>query len=206
MINQSASSLDKFRKVPIDSLSLDPANTRKHGERNMDAIKGSLAQFGQVEPLVVQKGTGRIIGGNGRFSAMKTLGFTEVAIYEVELDATQAAALGIALNRTAELAEWDEHILGTLLGGLQDTPIDMTTLGFTDQEISNLMAKLDPPAPKPDSEGFGERQMVSFVVNAEQADVIKLAMDRVRRAFNDKTMSDGDALEHVATGYLDSPE
>ena len=41
--------------VPIDSLTLDPRNARKHGRRNLEAIKGSLQQFGQRRPLVVRQ-------------------------------------------------------------------------------------------------------------------------------------------------------
>ena len=42
----------------------DPANARKHSERNLDAIKGSLAKFGQRKPIVVDR-RGRILAGNG---------------------------------------------------------------------------------------------------------------------------------------------
>ena len=66
-----------IRRVPLDSLHLDPANAREHGPENMEAILGSLKRFGQAEPLVVQKKTGRVIGGNGRLVAMKQLGWTE---------------------------------------------------------------------------------------------------------------------------------
>ena len=61
----------EVRRVPIDTLALDPANARSHGDENMAAIVGSLQRFEQVEPLVVQAGTGRVIGGNGRLVAMK---------------------------------------------------------------------------------------------------------------------------------------
>ena len=57
-------------RVPLDALHLDPANARAHDERNLAAIEASLARFGQAEPLVVQAGTGRVIGGIGRMAAM----------------------------------------------------------------------------------------------------------------------------------------
>ena len=91
-----------IRRVPLDSLHLDPANAREHGPENLEAIVGSLRRFAQAEPLVVQKKTGRVIGGNGRLVAMKQLGWAECDIVEVDLD--DATALGIALNRTSELA------------------------------------------------------------------------------------------------------
>ncbi len=97
-----------IKRVPIQSLHLDPANARSHGTENLDAIEGSLCRFGQAEPLVVQKSSGRVIGGNGRLVAMKKLGWTECDIVELDLDDLQATALGIALNRTSELASWDE--------------------------------------------------------------------------------------------------
>ena len=93
-----------IRRVRIDSLHSDPANARTHDERNLETIQASLARFGQVEPLVVQQGSGRVIGGNGRLSAMKRLGWTQVDIVEVDLTAIDATALGIALkpgSRTA---------------------------------------------------------------------------------------------------------
>lgn len=40
-------------RVSLDALHLDPANARQHGERNLEAIRASLASFGQVVPLVV---------------------------------------------------------------------------------------------------------------------------------------------------------
>jgi len=92
-----------IRRVPLDSLHLDPSNARLHGPQNMDAIKASLQRFGQAEPLVVQKSSGRVIGGNGRLEAMRALGWTECDVVELEVDDLQATALGIALNRTSEL-------------------------------------------------------------------------------------------------------
>jgi hypothetical protein len=108
------------RRVPLDALHTDPANARKHGEENMAAIVASLRRFGQAEPLVVHAATGRVIGGNGRLAAMRKLGWTEADVVELDLEAVDATALGIALNRTGELAEWDGEALAQLLQTLRD--------------------------------------------------------------------------------------
>jgi hypothetical protein len=94
-------------RVPIDSLTPDPANPRVHGVRNLEAIKNSLRRFGQVEPLVVQAGSRRLVAGHGRLEALRALGQTEVDIVEIPLDNVSAAALNISLNQTALLAEWN---------------------------------------------------------------------------------------------------
>ncbi len=130
-----------IRRVALDALHLDPANARAHGERNLEAIVASLERFGQAEPLVVHKQTGRVIGGNGRLVAMRKLGWPECDVVEVGVDAIEATALGIALNRTAELAEWDEPALAILLEGLRAEDA-LAGAGFTDQDIDELLAEL----------------------------------------------------------------
>ena len=123
------------KRVAIDSIFLDGANARTHGEKNMDAIKGSLTKFGQVEPLVVQQSTKVVIGGNGRLAAMREMGWSEVDIIEVNLDPIQAKALALALNRSSELAAWDTDVLSETLKDLLDENFDIEKIGFDDSFI-----------------------------------------------------------------------
>jgi len=91
-----------------------------------------------AQPLVVHKPTGRVIGGNGRLTAMRALGWTHADVVELDMSDTQATALGIALNRTAELAEWDLPSLGKLLESLQaDGSLD--GVGFDADELQDVL-------------------------------------------------------------------
>lgn len=129
------------KRVPLASIHHDPANVRTHGERNLEAIANSLRSFGQVEPLIVQKSTGKVIGGNGRLTAMRSLGWAEADVVELDIDDTRATALGIALNRTAELAEWDDAGLAALL---QSLPTDaQLAAGWDEGELDALLAELN---------------------------------------------------------------
>jgi len=141
--------------VALDSLRADPANARLHNERNLDAIGASLQRFGQAEPLVVNSRSGRLVAGHGRLAAMRKLGWTEADIVEVDLAEIDATALGIALNRTAELAAWDDGALAALLQqlGAEDA---LAGVGFEEVEIQSLLrgleeqlgaASLDDPGP-----------------------------------------------------------
>ena len=130
-----------IRRVPLDELHLDPANAREHGERNLETIRASLERFGQAEPLVVHSETGRVIGGNARLAAMRELGWTEADIVEIEADEVTATALGIALNRTAELATWDEAALGRILESLQAEDA-LDGVGFTGEDLDDLILSL----------------------------------------------------------------
>lgn len=61
------------RRVALATLREDPGNVRRHSAKNRAAIRDSLRAFGQVEPLVVQAGSGLVIGGNGRLSVVRAV-------------------------------------------------------------------------------------------------------------------------------------
>lgn len=131
----------KVKRVLLTSLTEDPHNARKHNQRNLDAIKASLEQHSQVEPLVVQKSSSKVIGGNGRLAAMRAMGWTHADVVELNVEDKQAAALGIQLNRTAELAEWDDEQLAETLKQFQEEGINSIDVGFDDDELRKVLVK-----------------------------------------------------------------
>ena len=141
--------------APVADLVLDPANVRLHGPKNLEAIKGSLARFGQQKPIVVSK-EGIVIAGNGTLVAARDLGWTSIDVVRTELEGAEAIGFAIADNRTAELAEWDDPELAKLLAQLQnDENFETAATGFSDAEIDRLIAQAtnlggdDDAAPEP---------------------------------------------------------
>ena len=128
--------------IPITSLVLDPSNARKHGDRNLEAIKASLAKFGQRSPVVVQRDGMVVRSGNGRLLAAKALGWTEIAATIIDEDNSTAAQFAIADNRTAELAEWDNETLALLLDGWDKETRE--SVGFDEADLKAVMADLEP--------------------------------------------------------------
>lgn len=127
--------------VSINDLEMDPENARLHPKKNLDAICGSLELFGQREPLVVQRGTNRVIGGNGRLEAMRQLGWGEVTVAYVDCTAAEATALGLALNRTAETAKWDTERLDELLDRCRQDGLSTSSFGFDDKAVDDIIAR-----------------------------------------------------------------
>lgn len=149
-------SLTIIRKQ-VSELHFDPRNARKHGERNLATIRKSLSEFGQVEPLIVQKGTGKVIAGNGRLEVLIAEGATEVDCVEVDVTDKRASALGIALNRTAELAEWDDEVLAAQLRELLDDDAEaFASTGFDEDDLSELLDESDEPSSPDDFPEVGE--------------------------------------------------
>lgn len=118
-----------IQTIALADLSLDPSNVRKHGRKNLDAIKASLRKFGQQKPIVVDA-KGIVIAGNGTMTAAQELGWTEIAAYRTTLTGVEATAFAIADNRSAELAEWEEDKLNAVLKSLQDEGFDLVDVGF----------------------------------------------------------------------------
>ncbi len=128
------------QRVPIASLVPDATNARRHGQKNLRAIAASLKNFGQQVPILIEKGTNRVIAGNGTLTAMKALGWTECDVIESDKTGKEARALAVALNKTSELAEWDEDMLQTQLRE-QLLDYDLESLGWDDRKLAQLLSR-----------------------------------------------------------------
>ena len=132
--------LMEIQKLKIADLSKDPANARKHSDRNIESIVASLRRFGQQKPIVVDA-SGVVRAGNGTLQAASALGWEFVNAVRTELEGSEATAYAIADNRTAELAEWDEDVLTASLMEIDRDLLAAT--GFTEAELESLAAEED---------------------------------------------------------------
>lgn len=105
-------------RVPLKELVPDDRNARTHNKRNLQEIVRSLEAFGQHRAFVVQRGTNKVLIGNGMLEAMRQLGWTEADVFYVDDDDEMAVRRALADNRTAELADWDMNTLGELFSEL----------------------------------------------------------------------------------------
>ncbi len=131
--------------IPITGLTPDPNNARVHTDRNLDAIAASLRAYGQRKPIVVQKDGMIVRAGNGTLDAARRLGWDKIAAVVIDEEDVLAAAYGLADNRTAELASWDEATLARVLGRIstEADDYDPMTMGFEEAEVIGLLAKFD---------------------------------------------------------------
>lgn len=130
--------------ISIDLLHPDPSNARRHGEKNIEAIKSSLSMFGQRKPVVVQRNGMIVRAGNGTLAAAKALGWKEIAAVVIDDDSATAVQFAIADNRTGELAEWDDETLATLLDGMDEAT--RNSLAFDEKDLREIMQGLTPEA------------------------------------------------------------
>ena len=125
----------KLEQLKISELKLDPSNARTHDNANLEAIAGSLTQFGQRKPIVISQDN-TVVAGNGTLTAAKSLGWEEIEAVRVpaDWDADRIKAFALADNRTAELAAWDQQVMASQLLELQEAGFDIQEFGFELQE------------------------------------------------------------------------
>lgn len=202
--NAEAQALE-IKTVPLDELVPDDRNARTHGEKNMAAIMGSLATFGQVEPIVIGRDR-RVIGGNGRLEAMRRLGWSECRIVEVDFDDEKQRALALALNRTGELAGWDMERLAEQTEFLADTGFDLGTIGWSEADLAPVWAGdfsgADGTATEGREDGETNERVHSIRLTLEQREVFNRAAFKVREQTGDHEMTDGRVLELIAADFL----
>ena len=130
-------------KLKISELANDPANARKHDQRNVKAIADSLQRFGQQKPIVVDKSK-VVRAGNGTLEAARMLGWDEITCVMTSLTGSEATAYAIADNRTAELAEWDDPVLMATLQSLEYEDRELLeACGYTEAELEKLICEAE---------------------------------------------------------------
>jgi len=166
-------------QLPINDLHADPANARRHPQRNLDALMTSLMRFGQQKPLVIDSNN-IVRAGNGTLAAAKALGWKEIACVRSDLPVTELSAYAVADNRTAELAEWDPDLLQASLVGLDEA--DLKSLGFDD---ADELAKL---CDQPLEEMPGESESIADVFEV----VVECRDEEHQREVYERLTADGE--------------
>lgn len=126
-----------FEVVPIDEVSLHPANARKG---DVDKIKGSIEELGFYGACLVQRSTRYIIVGNHRWRSAKEAGETHIPVLWVDIEDELATRIAINDNRLGELGTWDQAILVAQLAELADTERGLAGMAFTMDDLADLTA------------------------------------------------------------------
>jgi DNA modification methylase len=169
----------KIINLRITELTPDPKNARQHDEKNLQAIQGSLKEFGQRKPIVITE-EGVIVAGNGTVEAAKRLGWTDIEAVKIPDDWTpdRIKAFAIADNRTAELATWNQEVLTSQLLELEGEGWELAEFGFEALEVptsDEVTTEDDVPQSVPQRSSLGDHWKIGdvelYVADAFTADL-----------------------------------
>ena len=130
----------QIKKLNINEVTEHPRNVRIHTKKNLQALKTSLSQFGQLKPIIVQKSTMYVIAGNGTLQAARALGWQQIECNIWDIDDNRANAFAILDNKTTDLSNWDQKGLLDMLQELGSDEINMLDLtGFQTQDLQSML-------------------------------------------------------------------
>ena len=133
----------KIELWPLSRLNPYANNSRTHSADQVQQIAASIATYGFNNPILVDTEDG-IIAGHGRLSAAQSLQLEHVPVIVLDhLTDAQRRAYILADNRLAELAQWDDDLLVGELEALGDDGIDISSLGWSPDELDQLQEDLE---------------------------------------------------------------
>ncbi len=128
----------KIEMRPLAAIKPYDRNPRQN-DAAVEAVARSLKEFGFRQPIVVDQ-AGVVVVGHTRLKAAERLGLTKVPVHVAkDLTPEQAKAYRIADNRTGDIATWDFELLPGELAELQGLDVDLSALGFDDDELAKLL-------------------------------------------------------------------
>lgn len=131
-----------IESVPLSALKTHPKNPRRG---DLERIVESITVNGFYGHVIAQRSTGHILVGNHRFLAAKKAKLKKVPVLWLDVDDEKAERILVVDNRTSDLAEYDEEALARLLERLaDDTELGIAGLGFTDEELEDMLTALEP--------------------------------------------------------------
>lgn len=131
------------RKISIEELASAAYNPRVDlaaGDPDYEKLKRSIEKFGHVQPIVWNKRTGNIVGGNQSLKVLKDLGYTEADCVIVDLGMPEEKALNVALNKIS--GRWDIGRLSEIMGELIEEGLSELT-GYSEDEIARLTSQAE---------------------------------------------------------------
>lgn len=130
----------KTQQYKLSDLQYPESNVRVHGEKQLEELKRSYQQFGQIRPIVIDE-KGVIIAGNGLTKALEQLGIEKVEVLQMkDLSENDKKKLMIADNKIYNLGRDDNDALFAMLESLDG---DYDVPGFEEDTLKELLADLD---------------------------------------------------------------
>lgn len=138
----------KIVEVEVGRLRPSEYNPRMMTENEVKDLTESIRRFGLVDPLLVNRHSGRenvVIGGHQRLKIASSLGFSTVPVVFLDLDEKRERELNLRLNRN--LGGWDWDLLANFDKEL------LLDVGFEEPELNKYfqidIVEDDVPEPRP---------------------------------------------------------
>lgn len=132
--------------VPIESIRPHPRNYREH---DLGALHVSIEHFSLYLPVVVQRSTGFILAGTGRWIVETQSGSTEIPVRWLDVNDVEAEAILLADNWIPRRArDMDQELLDLMVSLRTEDRGLFAATGIDDDDVEDLerlVAEADKP-------------------------------------------------------------
>lgn len=126
-------------RLSIEELTPYENNAKKHTPEQIEQIKNSIQAFGNIDPLGIAGEDNVIYVGNGRYIALKELGYKEAYCIRLDhLTEQERKAYAIAHNKLTMNTGFDDELLRMEMESLQDIDFDLELTGFEEWELEDM--------------------------------------------------------------------
>lgn len=130
---------EKIVLVDIDKIIVNPKNTNKHSQEQIEKLAKLIKHNGFRDPLIISNRSGFLIAGHGRYSAAKKLEMKTIpVVYQDFKNEAEEFQFMTAHNAIARWAEFDNDLI---LEGIKEFEIDLDLMAIKD--FSLPMIELD---------------------------------------------------------------
>ena len=103
-------------------------------------LKRSIQKNDYLEPIVWNRRTGNIVGGEKRWRILTDLGYTEIDVIPLDIDEVREKEINLALNNIHSTN--DDAKLAQLLSELLDVG-DLEATGFNEEEANRIIENMN---------------------------------------------------------------
>lgn len=111
-----ANKFEKFQFVEVtrDTIHAADYNPRKISEKAFEKLKKKIKKDGLVQPIIVNKRTGNVVGGHQRLRALDELQKSTdypLSVALIDVDEQKEIDLNLFLNNPSAMGDWDVDLL-----------------------------------------------------------------------------------------------
>lgn len=186
--------------IKVSTLKKNPKNPRQIKGEKLELLKKSVGSFQKMmalRPMIVDENN-VVLGGNMRLAAIRALGLKEIP------DEWVKRADDLTEDEKAEFVIKDNNSFGEYDWDAIANEWDAFPLSDWGLDVPGMVEDLGEDFSLPDGDRVPFQQM-TFTVSDDQAEVIKAAMDKAKKAgpfVSNNENSNGNALARIAESYV----
>jgi len=136
-LSTSTHTYPRLERVRVSQVKEAEWNPRKVTRKSLNLLEKSYEEFGNLQPIVINKRTNRLLAGHQRLKILRRKKVVETDAWVVDQSIESEKVIAIALNNHA--ADFDLKGLGSILADLQAMKDDLDHTLFTEEQIDRIV-------------------------------------------------------------------